>query len=315
MDDNESMEDDIIRSNIFCNNCSKYGHVFNKCKMPVVSYGVILFRKRCANLEYLMICRRNTLGYIDFMRGKYVPTNKYYIMNMLKQMSQNEIQGLETKTFDELWLELWNDIYTTSDAASSGNNQYKSEEYSSRIKFNILLHGTYGESVATVSHFIVPASTASTQLLQTTSVFYNLKMLLEELKSQHTVWAEPEWGFPKGRRHYHESEYNCAVREFLEETGMSTKNILPIYNLLPVEELFIGSNYKSYKHKYFIMYLNDHGEDSECDDKDMKEPFCSEVSKRSWKTKDECLKAMRTYNVEKKELLQNVHEAITKYAI
>jgi hypothetical protein len=26
-----------------CNNCGKLGHQFNQCKLPIISYGIILF--------------------------------------------------------------------------------------------------------------------------------------------------------------------------------------------------------------------------------------------------------------------------------
>ena len=280
-------------NNVFCNNCRKYGHVFNKCKLPVVSYGVILFRYRrdSAELEYLMICRRNTLGYIDFLRGKYNPLHKYYIMNMMKQMTAEEIHNIETKTFDELWLELWNVISKDDTAASSvpapasKNNQYRIEEYSSRVKFNTLVQGVKNG-------------------IET----FHLKSMLDEIKANQKLWQEPEWGFPKGRRHYQESEYHCAIREFLEETGIPVENIVPIYNLFPVEEMFIGSNYKSYKHKYFIMFQKDLKEWNELNNR-----YCSEVSQCCWKSLEECLSSIRPYNVEKKQLIRNVHRAIMKY--
>ena len=296
-------EDDMMsifgeRSNIFCNNCRKYGHVFNKCKMAVVSYGVILYRHGTRGIEYLMICRRNTLGYIDFLRGKYTPNHKYYIINMLKQMTEEEIHDIETKPFDELWLQLWNEIakdeteVTKREKVDKGgsayNNQYKIEEHSSRIKFQALSGGVYQGSE-----------------------FFTLKSLLEELKQKHILWKEPEWGFPKGRRHYQESEFHCALREFTEETGMPTQHISPIYNLFPVEEMFIGSNYKAYKHKYFVMFLNENISNSV---EPTTQPYCSEVSQQCWKTLDECLAVIRNYNVEKRVLIQNVHRAILKYA-
>ena len=65
-------------------------------------------------------------------------------------------------------------------------------------------------------------------------------------------YEEPEWGFPKGRRNYQEKDLICALREFHEETGYDKSQIKIIQNLLPIEEIYTGSNYKSYKHKYFI---------------------------------------------------------------
>ena len=65
-----------------CNNCGKQGHLYNNCKIPITSYGVISFRKH-ENYEYLMICRKDSLGYVDFIRGKYPLYNKKYIQQQL----------------------------------------------------------------------------------------------------------------------------------------------------------------------------------------------------------------------------------------
>ena len=286
------------KSHVFCNNCRKYGHVFNKCKMPVVSYGVILFKNGPKGIEYLMICRRNTLGYIDFLRGKYSVNHKYYIMNMLKQMTCKEIHQLETQSFDELWLNLWNEISKddtepTVAYSAAYNNQYKIEENSSRLKFQLLSQGVY------------------CSIHNHDTECFTLKSMIAELKAKQPLWEEPEWGFPKGRRNYQESEYHCALREFVEETGISTEKMIPIRNIFPVEENFIGSNYKSYKHKYFLLHWQ--GTDSECEFND--ESYSSEVSKRAWYNLEECLSKIRHYNVEKKKILQNVHQALLKYFI
>ena len=60
----------------YCNNCGKTGHLFHNCKIPITSLGVIAFRSNKGIIEYLMIRRKETLGYIDFMRGKYQLTDK-----------------------------------------------------------------------------------------------------------------------------------------------------------------------------------------------------------------------------------------------
>ena len=74
----------------------------------------------------------------------------------------------------------------------------------------------------------------------------------------------PEWGFPKGRRNYQERDLTCAIREFEEETGYDRNKLCIISNLIPFEEIFTGSNYKSYKHKYFLA-LADESATSESD--------------------------------------------------
>ena len=68
---------------LYCNNCGKKGHLYNQCKLPITSLGIIAFRFNEKKLEFLMIRRKDTLGFIDFMRGKYSLQNKEYIKNMI----------------------------------------------------------------------------------------------------------------------------------------------------------------------------------------------------------------------------------------
>ena len=57
--------------NQFCNNCTNQGHLFNQCRTPITSVGIVSFIKEKDTLKYLMICRKDSLGYIEFLRGKY----------------------------------------------------------------------------------------------------------------------------------------------------------------------------------------------------------------------------------------------------
>ena len=138
--------------------------------------------------------------------------------------------------------------------------------------------------------------------------YYNLKSLVEE-SNKYTIWSEPEWGFPKGRRNRNENDIDCGVREFSEETGYKINDIKIIENVIPFEEIFMGSNYKSYKHKYYLFYMD--YTDS------MKTTFYdnSEVSKVEWRSIDESLDCIRPYNLEKKKLINNINICINQYGI
>ena len=57
--------------NNFCNNCGKNGHLFHQCKIPITSIGVILADISGPEIKFLMIRRKDTLGYVDFIRGRY----------------------------------------------------------------------------------------------------------------------------------------------------------------------------------------------------------------------------------------------------
>ena len=264
-----------------CNNCGKIGHLYHQCKIPITSNGIVAFRinkERDNQIEYLMIRRKDTLGFIDFMRGKYCVYNKDYIMNMIKQMTNKEKVLLKSKSFEDLWISIWGN--------ETISNQYKVEEIISRERFYALCHG----------------------IVLNTGKRYSLSSMIEE-SYQYECWDEQEWGFPKGRRNYQENDYECAVREFGEETGLNIKQLKNIENVIPFEELFTGSNYKSYKHKYFISYIPFHLSN----DVDYFER--SEVSKMDWKTYDECISSIRSYNLEKKRLITNINNCLNMYHI
>ena len=128
------------------------------------------------------------------------------------------------------------------------------------------------------------------------------------IKSSTTNWIEPEWGFPKGRRNYQEKDLACALREFEEETGCSKNSLKLIQNVLPIEELFTGSNYKSYKHLYYLATLKTFSTETPQFQK-------SEVSNIEWLTFAEANKKIRPYNYEKKEILKRVNILLNNYTI
>jgi 8-oxo-dGTP pyrophosphatase MutT (NUDIX family) len=262
-------------SNItICNNCGKQGHMFHQCKMPITSYGIILFKQHNNNnIQYLMIRRKDSFGYIDFLRGKYSPYNIENIQNIVNQMSLNEKHNLLNEPFENLWLKMWDNI---------ASNQYKSEEIASCKKFETIKNGIL------INDKII-----------------TLKDIIDE---SNTNWEETEWEFPKGRRNYQEKDLDCALREFEEETGVSKSDISIIENVLPFEESFIGTNHKSYKHKYFLAFTKK--------DVDFLENFQkSEVSKLEWKTLDNCLESIRPYSLEKKQLITNINKVLEEYRL
>ena len=78
------------KNHYFCNNCGKSGHTFNQCKNPITSVGIICFTKHKGGFKFLLICRKDSLGYIEYLRGKYPLYNKGYIQNLINEMSIDE---------------------------------------------------------------------------------------------------------------------------------------------------------------------------------------------------------------------------------
>jgi hypothetical protein len=179
---------------IFCNNCGKLGHLFHQCKVPITSIGIIPIRitKKVNpvtnilenSVDIFIIKRKDTLSFVDFMRGKYSIEDKNYITNLLNNMTINERQFILINDFDSIWQYLWN--YNT-------NNSYKNEEKTSKTKF-------------------INLKTGYSNIFES----YDLESLINLCDKKYT---EPEWGFPKGRRNYQEKDIICALREFEEETA------------------------------------------------------------------------------------------------
>ena len=258
-----------MRKYMFCNNCGKQGHLFHRCKKPISSIGIIAFRKSKRydkKLEYLMICRKDSLGYVDFMRGKYPLHSEFYIQNIIDEMTNDEKKDLMKHDFKTLWTNLWGNFVGC---------QYRGEEKISSEKFQKMKLGG---------------------------------SLLDLINNSKTKWKPPEWGFPKGRRNYQENDLACALREFQEETGYIKDQLDIIHNLMPFEEIFTGSNMKSYKHKYFVAYM-------EPDKKSINNFQLSEVSKIGWFTLEESLEMIRPYNLEKRQVIKKIDNVLHKYRL
>ena len=50
-----------------------------------------------------MVQRKDTLGFIEFLRGKYRENDIKYIKKLIEMMTICEIEKLKKYTFDELW--------------------------------------------------------------------------------------------------------------------------------------------------------------------------------------------------------------------
>ena len=235
---------------MFCSNCNKSNHEYKDCKEPITSWGIILvnlkdiknnvnhetninLRNRISNIcpqnykdleflstymnniKFLLIQRRHSIAYMDFLRGKYKLDNIDQINGLFQYMNPLEIQSLKNKEFIDLWNEMWN-----NDPIKINN----SKEYNSALnKF--------------------------TQLKTNQDLDLNLDFYINNATP---LYKSNEWGFPKGRKNHNETPIDCALREFGEETYINTSNINIIRNISPIEENLIGTNGIPYRHIYYI---------------------------------------------------------------
>jgi ADP-ribose pyrophosphatase YjhB (NUDIX family) len=128
---------------VYCANCGDKGHIVKECIGPITSFGILAFKlindsneekddlnnnlkdilktvsspraqhgyNMYPKIKFLMIQRKDTMGYIDFIRGKYPDNNEEAKMKLLNvclhEMTYQEKCNLLTKSFDELWNDLW----------------------------------------------------------------------------------------------------------------------------------------------------------------------------------------------------------------
>jgi len=112
-----------------CINCGKIGHHSKQCDEPVTSLGIILYRIIDDKINIVMIQRRNSLCYVELLRGRYESSNEKYIVSLLNNITPEEKECLRNPDFDILWDNLW---------MNQSNKQYRSDYTNSKNKFNKL---------------------------------------------------------------------------------------------------------------------------------------------------------------------------------
>ncbi len=299
----------------WCSNCGKHGHNSKQCQFPVISCGFILFRRVAGHkighqqmgieshnmdyfhltrggdatpklqsatarersvVQYLLVRRKDSLNFVEFIRGKYDPQDLKFLFQAFSEMSITERQSIASTEFKTLWRNLWLTSYT---------NISNTEFYIAENKFYNLMRGYYSYD----------------------GKFVSIAVLLEETTSRFRC---PEWGFPKGKRNRRETDYECARREFGEETGCRPEDYTVLHQLDSVGETFKGSNDVFYKHIYYVAC---HKQGSIIETQLSNPEQMAEIGELNWFTAKQALELFRPYDVEKRALLMRLDNVLTNY--
>jgi len=290
-----------------CMNCGNMNHLFNNCPEPVTSWGIILVKydniqipdihdennyidilnienieetpltenkiclskNICNEFKFLMVSRKYSLGYVQFIRGLYEPMNSTHILYIFRLMMQSEIDNIKLSItygengFNYLWNSFWGKKADSIKLSKTKNI--------SKTKYDILKNiGTDKKEIdlQCITSYIEPD--------------YNLE----------------EWGFPKGRKGKYETDIECAIREFEEETGYSRNDIKIINNIKPIIENVIGTDGISYKHIYYVAEL--------IKNKLPENNNNVEIGKISFMNIYDSLQHIRHYHMSKKEIVEKI---------
>ena len=284
-----------------CLNCGKYGHLVKKCVEPITSNGIICFNlNKDLKISNKILERFFYNKYIDMIEFNYLHLNNInlipeyydklkllmirrkdslnyigfirgkYDTNNIKKISKlfslmTRDENISIKTND--FDTLWNLLWKEG----ATNNKYKNEYITSKHKFNELKK-------------------------------HNFYDLLND--ANLSKYIEPEWGFPKGRRDLNESNIECAMREFNEETNLHlpADDILILDRLNPIEETYKGTNDIIYRHIYYMASIN-----KEVDVLVTNTAQHYEISDIKWMTVNEALNKLRIYDESKIHLINQVY--------
>ena len=196
---------------MYCNNCGKQGHISKDCNKPITSYGVLLFVLE-EEPKIIMIQRKDSLCYIELLRGKYNIYDMEKIKLLMNRTSKKEIENIQTKDFDTLWTELWliKDVKETKYM----KEYIQSKQLFEKLKYQQEIH--------------------------------------EYLEKNIFNYEDSEWEFPKGKKNTNEKNYECAKRELCEETNIDYKDYDIIQNISPINETFRGENNVNYRNIYYF---------------------------------------------------------------
>lgn len=176
-------------------------------KMPEkYSVGIACCRIVDSTAQILLVNKRVSYAYYDFVRGKY-RSDADSLIRLLSNMTVDEKVCILGFDFVAIWHRIWMDLIPK-------NVNF----FTLKAKFE--------------TNFIRDGGK-------------RLKNLIAQSKSIRTIWE-----IPKGRKEHNESELNCAIREFEEETGINKKK----YSLLLPGHRYqtIIDNGVKYVSKYYI---------------------------------------------------------------
>lgn len=314
----------------YCVNCGKIGHIYKTCTEPIISIGILSFKivhdnpkmnenlkssymnqhryindsvniikdnntnysnigsinKHINNVKFLLIRRKHTLGYCEFVRGRYsIDTlhkpgaesidNINHLVSLFMQMTNEEIAKIKTYTFIQLWGDLWQN-------PSKNKMIHRCEYERSERKFKKIRDS---EELVDLDFFT---------------------------NNVHPKFSTPEWGFPKGRRNYHERNDLCAKREFREETGYTDEDHVLFNKIAPLSETFNGTNNIPYKHIYYIsMMESDRQPTIDANNGNQ----IDEIGDIGWFTYSEVREMLRPYHVERINLLNEFYIFLVNFMI
>lgn len=176
------------------------------------SYGIACCRFKKGKPEILLILRKTTYAFDEFLNGNY--GDDEWLVRLFSRMTTYEKTMIYSLNFDYMWYLMYSRVPTPQ---HQGNGP---------CKFSVFMHRKNKFANA----FLKDGGK-------------KLRQLLDVASNEEQLWE-----IPKGRRSDREEALNAAIREFQEETNISNSRYTILFDVEPIKVHFrdMGVEYFQY---------------------------------------------------------------------
>lgn len=183
------------------------------------SYGLICCRYSPINkkiVEIIMVKKTCTYAYCAFVFGKYKKPDTKYLRFLFSNMTFDEKMLILTMQYNKMWQRVYLD-----------NPEHK-----------------HNRSPSDISRYQAKKQYFNYNFTEDGGIY--LKKIINLSQCTDTLWE-----FPKGHSDTGESDMRAGIREFTEETGISSMNYKIMWHTTPYTESFVDAKV-CYKNKYYF---------------------------------------------------------------
>ncbi len=190
---------------------------FNNGKLKK-SYGILCFRPSTDGYQILMIKKSTTYHFCEFVSGHYKKHNEAHLKKLFNNMTYHEKMDILGMQFGNMWYRVYKE---NPMIGFNSRNKWTSLYLKREEKFKLTFMQDGG---------------------------LRLKSLIADSDNVETPWE-----FPKGRKdeNKREGEIETAMREFYEETGVSSDKYRILWHLTPYKETYTDFGI-TYQHIYYF---------------------------------------------------------------
>lgn len=207
------------------------------------SYGLACCKYIEGKLHILMVKKKYTYAFFEFVFCKYPKFDKIKLEKLFNSMTYQEKTDILEMDFDKLWRKI---VINVPDDPRSLSKKSKLKRVIGKPIGVDILDNDVNNLTTKEKEYQIYSSKKQRFLELIDDGGRKLKELIHQSKS-----ADPIWEIPKGRPEPNEKPADTAMREFNEETFGTIDNYRILYDLNPVKINYVIMDCL-YTNEYFI---------------------------------------------------------------